>query len=276
QAFPFTSRIHRYPNSETIVSAFLLPNSTENLREFKSGIKEMSDEFFSYSSLHLYEGSGRLMNPSLMQEGAWLLPKCITERNLDAKDSGGPFIGAPERNEFMEDLTYVDFHLEEILCMNPRMKPSEAKTHLEAQGLDMPLRTISERRNLLIDRGILTPFLWFARLGFHYDIPVEVICNATVSDRLLNILASFPLVYLYFKSHRGMIFWLETPQAHLTDYLWFLNTVREMKGVKSVRSILAITYRGGRPNKDIMAGFEYGDEGFLISPSDVDITAHLE
>jgi hypothetical protein len=48
KSFPFTSRVLQYPNSETIISAFLLPGSSDNLRSFKSGIKEVSDDFFKY------------------------------------------------------------------------------------------------------------------------------------------------------------------------------------------------------------------------------------
>jgi hypothetical protein len=239
-------------------------------------VRRISDVFFSYSSLHLYEGSGRLMNPSLMQEGKWLLPECVVQKNLDLRTPATSFVAATEKAEFMTGLTYMDFLLEEILCMNPRMKPSEAKKHLTAQGHTMPTRMISERKRFFIDHGILTPFLWFARLGFHYDIPIEVVCDADTRDRILEILAGFPLVYLYFKSDRGVIFWLETPQTHLPDYLWFLNALQDMKGVKSVKSILAIMYRGGRPNKDIMEGYEYTDDGFLACSSDVDITAYLD
>ncbi len=275
KSYPFTSRFLQYPNSNSIVSAFLIPGSSANLLEFKDGMKEVSDEFFKYSSIHLYEGSGRCMNPALMQGGEWLLPDCIIQKNLDAENSYVPSIAATERNEFMKDLTYSDFLLEEILCMNPRMKPSEAQTHLKTKGHTLPLRTISHRKQLLIERGILTPFLWFARLGFHYDIPVEVVCDSKTRNRVLKVLSGFPLIYLYFKSDRGVIFWLETPHTHLEEYYWFLNSLKSMKGVKSVKSILATNYLGGRPNQDILAGYEYGEDGFLNTSTDVDITDYL-
>lgn len=273
--FPFTSRVLRYPNSDLIISAFTLPGSSSNLRAFKDGVQQLTDQFFSYSSLHIYEGSGRIMNPSLMKGGEWHLPDFLSKRDFDIDSTHTPFIASTKLHEFMRDLTYVDFLLEEVLCMNARMKPREIQTHLKAQGHTLTRRRITERKQILLERKILTPFLWFGRLGFHYDIPVEVVCDAKAKDRLLEILSGFPLIYLYYTSDRGILFWLETPQSHLEAYHWFLNSLKMMKGIRSVKSILAIAYRGGRPNRDILTEFEYNEDGFLNTSGDVYITDYL-
>ncbi|NHJ12800.1 MAG: hypothetical protein EAX95_03950 [Candidatus Thorarchaeota archaeon] len=276
QRFPFIRGVQQIPNSDLHVASFLIPGSKENIAAFRAGVRKVSSEFLDYSSLHMYEGSGRFFNTSLLRDGHWELPECIVEKRFKPPRSYSPSVAATECHEQMRELTYEDFVLEETLCMNLRMPPSEAQSHLKAQGIKMDKRRVSLRRRFFLDKRILTPFLWFGRVGFHYNVPVEVVCDAASIERLLDIFSGFPLVYLYFRSDRGVILFIETPQDHLSEYHKFLGSLSRLQGVNSIRSWLQLAYVGGRPYRDIVSGLEYGDDGFLTASDDIRLTDYIE
>jgi hypothetical protein len=273
--FPFIRGVQEIPNSELIYASFLIPGSDKNISILKSSIKKISPKFFDYSSLHIYEGSGRFLNPSLLQEGKWILPECIVEKNLDPPRSYSPSSIATECHEQLSELSYEDFVLEETLCMNMRMRPSEAQNHLKAQGIELDKRRISAAKKVFIEKRILNPFLWFGRAGFHYNVPVEVVCDADAIEKVIGIFSGFPLVYFYFKSDRGVIVWLETPQDHLGEYYKFLGLFADLGGVQSIRTWLQLMYIGGRPYRDIVGGLEYGNDGFLTSSDNVNLANYV-
>ncbi len=76
---------------------------------------------------------------------------------------------------------------------------------LQAQNVHLSKRKISQKRNLLVEKELLVSFFWFGRVGFHYDITTEIICDYKTRDWLMKIFSEFPLIQPMFKSNRRLI-----------------------------------------------------------------------
>lgn len=273
-SFPFTKTLHRVTTSSFGFVSFAIPGSQRNQKIFRSSIREVSKEYFSYCSVHAPTKLTRIVNPSLMHDGLWQFPENSLPESSDMPQNHMPAVSSIECTGYLDELTKDDFIASEIAGYHLRKSAREIAVIMKSRGYDFRASQIAYRIHKLIKMGVMDPWLWYSGLGLQYSFTIELVSNPLARDKIFEAVSRFPEIFTA-PTDRGAIIWLDIPQYHLKNYYDFLAKISLFPGVDRIRPILAIVRSGGKNYIDIFENLEFGDRGFSNASDDVDLAAYL-
>lgn len=272
--FPFTKTLHRGVTSPFGFVSFSIPGSKRNQANFRSSLEKVARRYFDYSSLHLSQGLGRIVNPDLLNDGIWDLPECIVSSEIRGPVQNKPAMSSIACPGYLSELTKDDFITSEIVSYHLRKSNSELADIVKSRGYDCKPNQITYRIQKMMRLGVMTPWLWFSGVGLHYSFTIEIISNHQARQKIFEAVSGFPEVFTT-PTDRGAIIWLEIPKFHLKNYYDYLSLLSKLPGVESIKPILATERSAGKNYIDIYENLEFGDDGFCNASNDMDISSYL-
>ncbi|MHA2157954.1 MAG: winged helix-turn-helix transcriptional regulator [Candidatus Thorarchaeota archaeon] len=81
--YPFTKSILKTTMTDLGYVTFLVPNIEDTRHVFQGSIRDVSQEFFEYASLHYQTAVGTTSNLTLLNDNDWTLPSYLGEESVD-------------------------------------------------------------------------------------------------------------------------------------------------------------------------------------------------
>lgn len=266
--FPLTKTILKTTMTDLGYVTFLIPNYENNKQVFQSSLRDVSNEYFEYASVHYQKGNGAVSNLSLYSNGEWRLPEYLPG---DIRDDSGP-ADPPiiHCNGTKPELTKSDMAVATHIQIDSRAPPSRICTNLAVRGFDIDTRKVSQSEKRLYDYDLVLPYVLFGGLGLSSNFCFEIICNDKWQSRTLRIVSQFPWS-MYYTSHRGVVVWTMSPGAHQVEYYQMFRALEQNPGVEIVNPIMTIAQGGSRSLLDLTKDYQYNNGEWDMPQTDADL-----
>lgn len=273
--YPFTKSILKTTMTDLGYVTFLIPNIADTRRVFQSSIRDFSQEFFDYASIHYQAATGTKSNLQLLVDNTWTLPPYLGngKADLTAKSeyTPPPLI---QCGGVKEEFTQQDLAIATQIQADSRAGPSKISTNLMMKDIDVDPRRVALVDRKLRENALFLPYVLFGGLGLSSNFCFEIICNESWKNRILNLAAQFPWV-MYYLSSRGIVIWTMTPGLHQVEYYQMFRALEQNSSVEKVHPIMTIAQSGSRSMMDLTKNLTYEYGVWSIRPEDVDLTEYI-
>ncbi|MFW9768959.1 MAG: winged helix-turn-helix transcriptional regulator [Candidatus Thorarchaeota archaeon] len=269
--YPFTKSILKTTMTDLGYVTFLIPNITETRQVFQRSIRDVSQEFFEYASLHYQTGVGTTSNLSLLIDNVWQMPDFLKNKSSDLTSSSYNLPPLIECQGPKEEYSQSDLAIAAQIQSDSRAGPSRISSNLRMRGIDVDARRVTKIDRSLRNSNLLKSYVLFGGLGLSTNFCFEIICNENWKQRILAIVSQFPWV-MYYLSNRGIVLWTMTPGNHQVDYYQLFRTLEENPGVEKVHPIMTIAQGGSKTVLDLTRKLRLESGRWNIKIDDVDLT----
>ena len=273
--YPFTKSILKTTMTDLGYVTFLIPNISDTRRVFQSSIRDFSQEFFDYASIHYQTATGTQSNLQLLVDNIWTLPTFLKKGDVDvtvkSENVQPPLI---QCGEVKEQFTQLDLAIATQIQTDSRIGPSQASANLKMRNIHVDSRRVALVIRKLRENELFLPYVLFGGLGLSSNFCFEIICNESWKNRILNLVAQFPWV-MYYLSSRGIVIWTMSPGLHQVEYYQMFRTLEQNPGVEKVQPIMTIAQSGSKSMMDLTKNLTYEFGNWSIRPKDVDLTNYL-
>lgn len=269
--YPFTKSVLKTTMTDLGYVTFLIPNIAETRNVFQQSVRDISQEFFDYASLHYQSEVGANTNLHLYNVDEWMLPSYLREDSTDFAAS--PYESPPliQCRGPKEEYTHYDLAIAAQIQSDSRAGPSKISDNLRIRGFDVETRRVAKLDKKLRDNNLLMSYVLFGGLGLSANFCFEIVCNDHWKQRILTLVAQFPWV-MYYLSNRGIVVWTMTPGNHQVDYYQMFRTLEQNPGVEKVHPIMTIAQGGSKTVMDLTRGITLENGKWSINIDDVDLT----
>ena len=273
--YPFTKSILKTTMTDLGYVTFLIPNIEDTHRVFQKSIRDFSQEFFDYASIHYQIATGTKSNLKLLVNNTWTFPPILGKGNID-------FIAKSEKEQppliqcggVREQFTQQDLAIATQIQTDSRAGPSQVSTNLMMMDIEVDPRRVAQVNRKLREEKIFLPYILFGGLGLSSNFCFEIICNETWKNKILNLVSQFPWV-LYYLSSRGIVVWTMSPGIHQVEYYQMFRALEQNPSVEKVQPIMTIAQSGSRSMMDLTKNLTYESGVWSTRPEDVDLTNYL-
>ncbi|MHA1948888.1 MAG: hypothetical protein ACXAAO_00535 [Candidatus Thorarchaeota archaeon] len=274
--YPFTKSILKTTMTDLGYVTFLVPNISTTGNVFKKSVRDFSQEFFDYASMHYQTGTGTKSNLNLYVENKWTLPSFLGKDQInlvaDADDLAPPPL--IRCGGVREEFTQTDLAIATQFQTDARAGPSKVSSDLQIRDIDVDARRVAQLDRKLRENELLLPYVIFGGLGLSSNFCFEIICNDVWKNRILELVSQFPWV-MYYLSSRGIVVWTMTPGPHQVEYYQMFRTIEQNPGVEKVHPIMTIAQIGSKSMMDLTRNLTYDSGLWSTRPEDVDLTDYI-
>lgn len=274
--YPFTKSILKTTMTDLGYVTFLIPNISETRQVFQRSVRDLSQEFFDYASMHYQTGTGTKSNLNLFEDNTWILPEFLGNGQTDLVANSDDLASPPliKCSGVQEGFSQMDLVVATQLQSDSRAGPSKVSSSLMIRNIDVDARKVAQVDRKLRENKLFLPYVNFGGLGLSSNFCFEVICTDTWKDRILALVSQFPWV-MYYLSSRGVIIWTMTPGPHQVEYYQMFRTLEQNPGVEKVHPIMTIAQMGSKSMMDLTRNLTYEFGSWSIRPENVDLTDYL-
>ncbi|MGY5865197.1 MAG: winged helix-turn-helix domain-containing protein [Candidatus Thorarchaeota archaeon] len=272
--YPFTKSILKTTMTDLGYVTFLVPNIEDTRHVFQGSIRDVSQEFFEYASLHYQTAVGTTSNLSLLRDNDWTLPSYLGNGAVDFIATSYDFPPLIQCGVTRDEFTQTDLAIAAQIQSESRAGPSKISSNLRIRGVDVDARRVAKVDRTLRDSNLLMSYVLFGGLGLSSNFCFEIVCNDKWKQRILPLVAQFPWV-MYYVSNRGVIVWTMTPGSHQVDYYQMFRALEQNPGVELVHPIMTIAQGGSKTVMDLTRGLTLESGKWSVRNEDVDLTICL-
>lgn len=274
--YPFTKSILKTTMTDLGYVTFLIPNISETRQVFQKSVRDFSQEFFDYASMHYQTGTGTISNLDLFVDNTWTFPSLLRKSQTDLIDTIGDIPSPPiiHCGGVRDEFTQLDLIIATQIQGDSRAGPSKVSSSLRMRDIDADARRVAQVDRKLRENEIFLHYVVFGSLGLSSNFCFEIICNDSWKDRILAFISQFPWV-MYYISSRGLIIWTQTPGPHQVDYYQMFRALEQNPGVERVHPIMTIAQGGSKSMTDLTRNLTYDSGTWSVRPQDVDLTEYL-
>jgi DNA-binding Lrp family transcriptional regulator len=274
--YPFTKSILKTTMTDLGYVTFLIPNIFDTRNVFQKSVRDFSQEFFDYASMHYQTGTGTKSNLGLYVENNWTLPGFLGKTPVDLVTNIDDITPPPliHCSGVREEFTQTDLAIATQFQTDARAGPSNISSNLRIRGIDVDARRVAQIDRKLRENELLLPYVIFGGLGLSSNFCFEIVCDDVWKSRILALVSQFPWV-MYYLSSRGIVVWTMTPGPHQVEYYQMFRTIEQDPGVVKVHPIMTIAQIGSKSMMDLTRNLTYDSGLWSTRPEDVDLTDYI-
>ena len=269
--YPFTKSILKTTMTDLGYVTFLIPNFEETRNVFQQSVRDISQEFFEYASLHYQTSVGTTSNLNLYNVNEWSLPSYLESDKLEFVEGKYETPQMIHCRGSVDEYTQYDLAIAAQIQSDSRAGPSKISDTLRIRGIDVDARRVAKLDKKLREDDLLMSYVLFGGLGLSANFCFEIICNNQWTQRILPLVAQFPWS-MYYLSNRGIIVWTMTPGNHQVDYYQMFRMLEQNPGVEKVHPIMTIAQGGSKTVMDLTRGMTLENGRWSVNIDDVDLT----